>query len=352
MIVIGLFAIVAFGLGSRTGHGARAAFGFDYLGKSSIHLPDLTVPAGPAAIGLGALCVTFGVLRLARPALRTWAIAGFLACLVAAFLTWGTAGQSLAFTGLLNATLLAAVPLVLGSLCGLLCERSGIINVAIEGQFLVGACASAYVGSVSGSLWAGLIAGCLAGALLGALLAVFANRYLVALPVVGPVLFDQNLIFYLAVLLIAAVQIGLFHTRWGLRTRAVGEHPTAAETVGIRVLATRYRNVIMAGLISGLGGVWMTLGSGAPFGKDMAAGQGFIALAALIFGRWSPLGSLSAALLFGFAQGISISLQPLNTPVPTAFLSMTPYLATIFAVAGLVGHVRAPAAEGIPYVKA
>ncbi|MCW2941807.1 MAG: inner-rane translocator [Actinomycetia bacterium] len=399
MIVIGLFAIVAFGLGSRTGHGAKAAFGFDYLGKSSIHLPDLTVPAGPAAIGLGALCVTFGVLRLARPALQTWAIAGFLACLVAAFLTWGTAGQSLAFTGLLNATLLAAVPLVLGSLCGLLCERSGIINVAIEGQFLVGACASAYVGSVSGSLWAGLIAGCLAGALLGALLAVFANRYLVgqvvlgvvlnvfaagltgflyerllqadpnhrnkaltfadiripglaSLPVVGPVLFDQNIIFYLAVLLIAAVQIGLFHTRWGLRTRAVGEHPTAAETVGIRVLATRYRNVIMAGLISGLGGVWMTLGSGAPFGKDMAAGQGFIALAALIFGRWSPLGSLSAALLFGFAQGISISLQPLNTPVPTAFLSMTPYLATIFAVAGLVGHVRAPAAEGIPYVKA
>jgi simple sugar transport system permease protein len=151
--------------------------------------------------------------------------------------------------------------------------------------------------------------------------------------------------------LIVVLQVALFRTRWGLRTRAVGEHPTAADTVGIRVLATRYRNVIAAGLVAGLGGVWLTIGLNIPFNKGMSAGQGFIALAAVIFGRWSPVGALSAALLFGFAQGISTSLQPLNTPVPTDFLSMTPYLATIFAVAGLVGAVRAPAAEGQPYIK-
>jgi simple sugar transport system permease protein len=323
---------------------------------------------------------------------------GYLASFIAAFLVWATAKQTLNFASVLSATVLAAVPLVLGALCGVMCERSGVINVAIEGQLLFGACAAAFTASVTGSLWAGLVAGCLAGALLGALLAVFAGRYLVqqvvlgvvlnllaagvtgflyeellqphagdynkalafsdiripglaSLPVVGPVLFDQNVIFYITIVLIVVLQVALFHTRWGLRTRAVGEHPTAADTVGIRVRAMRYRNVIAAGLISGLGGVWLTIGLNIPFNKGMSAGQGFIALAAVIFGRWSPVGALSAAVLFGFAQGISTSLQPMSTPVPTDFLSMTPYLATIFAVAGLVGAVRAPAAEGQPYTK-
>jgi general nucleoside transport system permease protein len=273
-----------------------------------------------------------------------------------------------------------------------------VINVAIEGQFLVGACAAALAASTSGSLWVGLIAGCLAGALLGVVLAVFANRYrveqvvlgvvlnllaagltgflydrllqpnatdynkglkfsdiripvLADLPVIGHVLFEKNIVVYLTAVLIAVVQFALFRTRWGLRTRAVGEHPTAADTVGINVIRTRYRNVLLGGLLAGLGGVWLTIGSGISFNKGMSAGQGFIALAALIFGRWSPVGALSAALLFGFAQGLSTTIQPLQTPVPTEFLTMLPYLATIFAVAGLVGAVRAPAADGQPYVK-
>ncbi|HEX2314809.1 MAG TPA: ABC transporter permease [Thermomonospora sp.] len=401
MVLVGLYGLVAFGLGSRTDGGAEATFNLNLLGNEAIEVPDVTVPAGPTAIVLALVCVAVGVLRLARPPAgraRALSTAAYLVAFVAAFLVWATAGHSLNFTSVLNATVLAATPLILGALCGVLCERSGVINVAIEGQFLVGACAASFFASVSGSLWVGLVAGCLAGGLLGAMLAVFANRYLVQqvvlgvvlnlfaagltgflyerllqpnaadynqtmafsairipllseLPIVGPVLFSQNAVFYLTAVLIAIIQIGLFRTRWGLRTRAVGEHPTAADTVGIRVVAVRYRNVILGGLIAGLGGVWLTIGLNIAFNKNMAAGQGFIALAALIFGRWSPLGAVSAALLFGFAGGISVSLQPLETPVPTAFLSMTPYLATIFAVAGLVGHVRAPAADGIPYTK-
>lgn len=401
MVLIGLYGVVAFGLGARTDGGADATFVLNLQGAGGVDVPDLTLPAGVTATVLSLLCAALGVVRLAtrlsgrRPAVLT---AGWLVSFVAAFLVWATAGHSLNIASLLNATVLAATPLILGALCGVLCERSGVINVAIEGQFLVGACAASFFASVSDSVWVGLVGGTLAGGLLGAMLAVFANRYLVQqvvlgvvlnlfatgltgflyerllqpnadrfnktlafstveipvlsdLPVIGPVLFAQNAVFYLTAALIAVVQIALFRTRWGLRTRAVGEHPAAADTVGIRVNATRYRNVILGGLIAGLGGVWLTIGLNIAFNKNMAAGQGFIALAALIFGRWSPLGAMSAALLFGFAGGISVSLQPLETPVPTAFLSMTPYLATIFAVAGLVGHVRAPAADGIPYTK-
>lgn len=402
MVLIGLFGMWAFGMGSRTAHGAKTIFSFNWQGGGGVKLPNLTLPSATTAIVLALICVALGVVRLALPAqpraLRISTTTAFLVCYVMAFLVWATARQSLNLVPMLDATVLAAVPLVLGALGGVLCERSGVINVAIEGQFLVGACAAAFTASTTGSLWAGLVAGCLAGGLLGAVLAVFANRYRVEqvvlgvvlnllaagvtgflydrllqpnatdynkglkfadiripglsdLPVIGHVLFEKNVVVYLTAVLIAVVQFALFRTKWGLRTRAVGEHPTAADTVGIKVNATRFRNVVLGGLLAGLGGVWLTIGSGISFNKGMSAGQGFIALAALIFGRWSPVGALSAALLFGFAQGLSTTIQPLQTPVPTEFLTMLPYLATIFAVAGLVGAVRAPAADGQPYVK-
>jgi simple sugar transport system permease protein len=398
-VLAGLFSLWAFGLGGRTRHDAKAHFVLNLVGAPGVHVPNLGVPAGPTAIALSCVCVLAGVARMAMPLPRTWRNVGtatYLVCFVAAFLVWATAHNSLNVAGLLQATVVAAVPLILGALSGVLCERSGVINVAIEGQFLFGACASAYFASVLGNLWIGLLAGCLAGALLAGILALFANRYkanqvvigvvlilfaqgltgffyerllqpyantenkalqfgnikipgLVDIPVIGPVLFDDNVIVYMTIALIAGVHVALFHTRWGLRTRAVGEHPAAADTVGIRVLATRNRNVLIGGLISGLGGVWLTLGQDIPFTENMSSGKGFIALAALIFGRWRPTGALYAALLFGFAAGVSISVQPLNTPVPTDFFTMAPYLATIFAVAGLIGHVRAPAADGMPY---
>jgi len=152
--------------------------------------------------------------------------------------------------------------------------------------------------------------------------------------------------------LIVVIQIGLFSTRWGLRVRAVGEHPTAADTVGIRVLWIRYRNVVLGGLVAGIGGAYLTIGSVGFFNKDLSSGIGFIALAAMIFGRWRPLGAVAAALLFGISQSLAFVLSSLSVPIPSYFLLMTPYLATIVAVAGLVGKVRAPAADGKPYIKA
>jgi general nucleoside transport system permease protein len=170
------------------------------------------------------------------------------------------------------------------------------------------------------------------------------------IPVIGPLFFDTYSIVYITYVLIIAVDVWLFRTRWGLRTRAVGEHPKAADTVGIRVLAMRYRNVIIGGAIAGLGGSYFIFSVG-QFQKNITSGQGFIALAALIFGRWSPRGAVAAALLFGFASAMQVVLS-INAPsIPSAFVAMLPYVATIIAVAGLVGKVRAPAADGEPYVK-
>jgi len=148
------------------------------------------------------------------------------------------------------------------------------------------------------------------------------------------------------------IQIAMFHSRWGLRVRAVGEHPTAADTVGIPVLWTRYRNVILGGLVAGIGGAFLTVGSVGSFSIDMSSGFGYIALAALIFGRWTPLGSLAAALLFGFSLELALVLPSVNAALPAPIMNMAPYVATIIAVAGLVGKVRAPKADGQPYVKA
>jgi simple sugar transport system permease protein len=261
---------------------------------------------------------------------------------------------------------------------------------------LAGAWTAALFGSLMG-ITAGVLAGALAGALLGSMLAVFAIRYLVNqvvlgvvlnvfaagltgffydvfmqphtdtlnstplmephkipllgdIPVIGPLFFDTYSIVYLTYVLIVVVDVWLFRTRWGLRTRAVGEHPKAADTVGIRVLAMRYRNVIIGGAIAGIGGSYFIFQVG-QFQKNITSGQGFIALAALIFGRWSPRGAVAASLLFGFASAMQVVLS-INAPaIPSAFVAMVPYVATILAVAGLVGKVRAPAADGEPYVK-
>ncbi|HEU5428979.1 MAG TPA: ABC transporter permease [Actinocrinis sp.] len=403
--VVGAYALWAFGLGARTQHSAEAAVGMALNPNASGALGMQHFPAAPVAIVLSALCIVCGLTRAFLPlglAARRRLTVGYVVSFILAFLVWASAGTSalggVSLPGVLDNTLIVSVPLILGAMCGIICERSGVVNVAIEGQFLFGAFSSAMAATMSGSVWVGLVVGALAGALLGSLLAVLANRYhieqvvlgvvlnlfalglttflydkllspkaaefnqppvfqairipgLASIPVVGDVLFDQNILFYLTFVIIAVVQVALFRTRWGLRTRAVGEHPRAADTVGIKVLGTRYRNVIIAGLFSGLGGVWLTIGQVGSFTTNMSAGKGFIALAALIVGRWSPVGALGAALLFGFAGGLNNALAPLGTPIPGQFLSMAPYLATVFVVASLGGIVRAPAAENQPYVK-
>ncbi len=171
------------------------------------------------------------------------------------------------------------------------------------------------------------------------------------IPFIGPVLFNHNLFVYTMYVLVALLTFALFKTRWGLRSRAVGEHPKAADTLGINVFRFRYINVMLGGMIAGLGGAYFTIGSAGAFDENMTAGRGFIGLAAMIFGRWHPVGALSAGLVFGFADALQQKLGILQTPIPSEFLGMAPFIATILVVAGLVGKARPPAADGQPYIK-
>ena len=319
-----------------------------------------------------------------------------LIILAMAFLVWATAGKAISLPGMLQATVVRAVPIALAALGGILCERVAVINIAIEGMLLAGAFAGALFGSLMGG-WAGIICAMLTGGVFGLLLAVLVITYRVDqiiagvvinlfvlgltsyvssqvfaefrwlnkatpfrafkipvlgdIPLIGPVLFNQNLFVYGALIMVTLSTYYLFYTRMGLRARAVGEHPRAADTLGIDVIKTRYAHVIAAGMVAGFGGAWFTLGSVGRFDENMTFGRGFIGLAAMIFGRWHPLGALAAALVFGFADSLQQKLSILNTPIPSEFLSMAPYIATIVVVAGLVGRARPPAAIGKAYTK-
>jgi ABC-type uncharacterized transport system permease subunit len=395
-VLFGLIDIVGFGLYAKHGD-AQFAFSTEF---AKVTVPNLGLPAAATAYVCGAISIAAGLLRLfagVGAVLRRVSIGVVLFGFVLALLCWADAGQSspLSIVNLLQGTLEASIPLILGALAGCLCERSGVINIAIEGQLLFGAFAAAVAASFFGVLWIGLILGSAAGALLAALLAVFAIRYVVDqvvlgvvlnvfaagltgflydraltpyqntlnspatylpvkipllgdIPILGPVLFDSSIFLYITYVLLILVQVGLFSTRWGLRVRAVGEHPQAADTVGIRVLGTRYSSVLLGGLIAGIGGAYLTIGSAGNFSPGISSGMGYIALAALIFGRWTPLGALAAALLFGFTSELQAVLSTINVPIPSDILLMAPYVATIIAVAGLVGRVRAPAADGKP----
>jgi len=296
----------------------------------------------------------------------------------------------------LNFTLRAAVPLILGALCGILCERTGIVNIGIEGMMLAGAFA-AFVAKVATNAWplwmslyTGIAVALIIGALMGLLHATFSIRYkmdqiisgtfliilagglsayffnrdsvaegkfgdvaiplLSEIPVVGPILFNNPPITYAALILIVVVHVGLFHTRWGLRSRACGEHPRAADTVGINVNRRRYVNTMLGGMLAGLAGGFLVLEAVGQFQEGMTAGRGFISLAAMIFGNWMPFGAAGAALLFGYTQALQNELLLADvTTIPRQFVSMIPYVVTIIAVSGFVGRVRAPAAEGKVY---
>jgi general nucleoside transport system permease protein len=398
--LFGLIDIVGFGLYARHGD-AEFVFSTEF---AKVTIPNLGLPAAATAYVCGGIAVAAGLLRGLVPlgaVARRVCIGLVLFGFVLALLCWADVGQSnpLSVINLLQGTLASSIPLILGALAGCLCERSGVINIAIEGQLLFGAFAAAVAASFFGVLWLGLILGSAGGALLGALLAVFAIRYVVDqvvlgvvlnvfaagltgflydraltpyqntlnspatylpvkipllgdIPIIGPVLFDSTIFLYITYVLLIVVQVGLFSTRWGLRVRAVGEHPAAADTVGIRVLGTRYGSVLLGGLIAGIGGAYLTIGSAGNFSPNISSGMGYIALAALIFGRWTPLGALAAALLFGFTSELQSVLSTINVPIPSDILLMAPYVATIIAVAGLVGRVRAPAADGKPYITA
>ncbi|WP_378148645.1 ABC transporter permease [Cnuibacter sp. UC19_7] len=365
-----------------------------------IQLPQAVLPTRGTGLVLSIVLVALAVLSFYLVAsarkVRLWYSAIFAVLFLVAFLTWAAAGQTLPVPGLLIGTVGLSVPLVFGALGGVISERVGVVNVAIEGQLLAGAFVSAVIASVVGNPYVGLIGAIIAGMLVSFVLAAFSIKYWVdqvivgvvlnvlvtgltsflystvltedapllnspprfdvieipllsQIPIIGPTLFRQTIIVYLVYIAVAAVYIGLFHTKWGLRLRAVGEHPQAADTVGIKVNVTRFWNVALAGAIAGLGGAYFTLGSVGSFQKEMTAGMGYIALAAVIFGRWDPIRATLAALLFGFATNLQYVLGVIGSPVPSEFMLMLPYVVTIVAVAGLVGRVRGPAASGIPY---
>lgn len=293
-------------------------------------------------------------------------------------------------TAVLASTLRQSTPLVLGALCGVLGERSGVVNIGIEGQMLLAAFIGFLVNAYTGNLFLAVMAGVLTGAVLGAFLAFMSVTIkmdqiiggtvinilalgltsffyqaglttegklqpialgpLAEIPLIGPIFFNNPPITYATIILVMIVHYVLFFTKWGLQTRAVGEHPKAADTVGINVFINRYVNVIAGGAIAGLAGAYLTLEAVGSFERAMTNGRGFVALAVMIFGKWTPLGSWGAALLFGFATALQTQLQFAGQlTIPHQFIGMLPYLLTIVVLAGLVGRSHAPAADGVPY---
>jgi general nucleoside transport system permease protein len=392
-LVLAAVILLVFG---QTEPGAQTTFGLN-VGKQTV--PDLVIPSAATAYFLAALAAMAGVIQLTRGFGTRWAIV--LAIVISGFafgfLTWAGSGGSMSLAGILQTSLQRSVPITFGAMSGILCERAGVVNIAIEGMLLSAAFTSAVVASATANPWIGIVAGIVTGGLMAALLAVLAIRYLVDqiiagvvinilvvgitsflsnrvlaklpelnnperfgpipipllsdLPVVGGILFRQNLFIYACIVGIFVLHYMLFATRWGLRVRAVGEHPKAADTVGISVFYVRYRNVILGGMLAGFGGAYFTLGSTGSFQQEMTAGRGFIGLAAMIFGGWAPYGAFLAGIVFGFAEAVQSRLSILNIGLPSQFLQMVPYLVTIIVVAGLVGRVRAPAADGRPYKK-
>ena len=377
--------------------GAQTTFGMNVGGGAQV--PDLVVPSAGTAYVLAAFAAMAGAIQLTRGFGARWAIVMALVItgFAFAFLTWAGSGGGMSLAGILQSTLQRSVPITFGAMSGILCERAGVVNIAIEGMLLSGAFASAVVASATGNHWIGIVAAVITGGLLAGLLAVLAIRYLVDqiiagvvinifavgitsflatrvltplpqlndperfgpiaipflsdLPTIGGILFRQNVFIYACVAAIFILHFMLFSTRWGLRVRAVGEHPLAADTVGINVFFVRYRNVIIGGMLAGLGGAYFTLGSTGSFQQEMTAGRGFIGLAAMIFGGWAPFGAFLAGIVFGFADALQSRLSILNIAVPSQFMQMVPYLVTIIVVSGVVGRVRAPAADGRPYKK-
>jgi simple sugar transport system permease protein len=401
-IALGVFALISVVLLALLAPAGTSTFSLSASGSGAVQLPQIPLPVRATGVVVSVLAVLMaiggGLLVRAGRRVPVWYTVVFAVILVIGFLAWATAGHTLPVTGLLESALALSAPLIFGALGGVVSERVGVVNIAIEGQLLAGACVSAVVASITQNLVLGLIGALVAGVLVSFVLAAFSIKYVVnqvivgvvlnvlvlglttffyetvlvnasdtlnspprfgnlpipglsLIPVVGPVLFDQSVITYLMYVAVVAVFVGLYRTRWGLRVRAVGEHPQAADTVGIDVARTRFWNVALAGAIVGIGGAYFTLGSVGAFSQNMTSGAGYIALAAVIFGGWDPWRASLAGLLFGFASSLQNTLGILGSPVPSDVLLTLPYVVTIFAVAGLVGRVRGPAAAGRPYIK-
>jgi ABC-type uncharacterized transport system permease subunit len=404
-IIIGLGLFIALALGAGCSGHAHSILTFTPVNISSNapwSIGALTVLTRYWVIALGLVAMALGAeVVIRRPARGVMVRFGVTAVIfLFALLLWAsrTPGPSqvpsINLTSVLIGSTGTAMVLIYGALSGVMCERSGVVNIAIEGQFIGGAFFGSIVASTTNNFILATVAGAVVGAMLGGVLAFLSLRYLsdqiivgvvlvtmmsslssylnlqvltpypnlntgnlagniaipllCKIPIIGPVLFNETGYFYLMIILVGAISFGLFKTRWGLRVRAVGEHPKAAESVGISVVRTRYINVILGGAIAGIGGVAFMAIQGS-FAVGYTSGLGYVALAALIFGQWRPSGAVTAAVLFGTSVYLAYNLQTYNIPISTEILEMFPYLITIAVVAGLIGRVRPPAADGKPY---
>ena len=383
--------------------GKPEAVAFELTGvREAVQLPNIDVPSNVLGIASGILLlaiagfVAWQVAKNIRSSI--WFSIVFGAIALVALLGWLAGGQVVPVAFILGSALVLAVPIMLGAMAGVMSERVGVVNIAIEGQLLTGAFMASVVSTLTGNQILGIISAMITAALFSAVLAVFAIRFLAQqiivgvvlnvlaigitnflyqqwvtedesatnspgtlpiihipvlgdIPIIGPVLFQNRIIVWLAIAIVIVLWFVLFKTKLGLRARAVGENPLAADTVGINVGRTRFWWVTLGGLLAGLGGAALTIGSSGSFGREMSGGLGFIALAVVILGRWHPGYATAAALLFGFSIILRVWANQVSPGIPTNFITMVPYIVTIIAVVGFVGRSRPPAADGIPYVK-
>ncbi|MCK6629479.1 MAG: ABC transporter permease [Anaerolineae bacterium] len=435
-LLVALAIVVAFAFNSTAD--MTTSFGLNPGAKTNApRLEEWVLPTQQVLWALAVVVAFAGGWQLARGFKRVNLVLLIVALIfVFAFLTWAARGESMNLLGMISASLLRAAPIAFGALSGILCERAGVVNIAIEGMMLSGAMTAVVVSSIfrnydavnkatgdplfpswlvsiGQSLEAAnlsdaapwhLLLGLLAAMMIGGLLAAFhawlsiqfkvdqiisgtvinifsagmtsflSQRFLQpiqdinsggtfkilpipgvsSIPIIGPLLFENSLIIYILFVLVIAIHVMLFYTRWGLRTIAVGEHPKAADTLGVNVFKMRYINVIMGGMVAGIGGAYFTIGSVGRFDELLTAGKGFIGLAAMIFGKWTPFGAFGASLIFGFADALQVKLQGLGiqqVPISSEFLLMAPYIVTMVVLAGVIGQSIPPAADGQPYEK-
>lgn len=398
LILLGLIIFLLFVRGTEPGQ--LATFGMNMGGKSqALRIPDLILPVQPTLYILILVVVFTGAWQAARGVRSNSTIVGVVAfTFVMAFLIWATRDKSFNMVGMLSSSLVRATPIALAALCGVISERAAVTNIGIEGTMLLSAQTGVITATLTHNLYVGLLVAILTGGLVAAIHALLSIRFKVnqivsgtavnilgigatsfvssrflerstdtlnnsgtlriiqvpllsKIPIIGPIFFENGLIVYLMLLIVVVMHIVLFYTPWGLRTRAVGEHPKAADTLGVNVYLMRYVNVIVGGMIAGLGGAYFTLGSVGRFDEVMTAGKGFIGLAAMIFGNWNPIGAFTSSLIFGFADSLQIKMQILSVSIPSSFLAMAPYIVTMIVLTGVVGRATPPAADGEPYEK-
>lgn len=398
MSTVGLIVLSFFGFLGRDG---MVAFEISRR-TDAIQLPSLDVDSSLLGVisGLVMLAISGFALWRSMQNKRTplWVVTVYGALGIISLLGWLAADAAVPVAFIAGTALVLAVPIILGAMGGVMSERVGITNIAIEGQLLSGAFMAAVVSSITDSFTIGIIAAMVTAALMSMVLAAFSIVFLAQqiivgvvlnvlvigitnflyqqwltedgqnvnfpgtldiikipvlsdIPLLGPVFFENRITVFLAMIIVPVLWFILFKTRLGLRARAVGEHPLAADTVGINVGRTRFWWVTIGGAIAGLGGAALTIGNAGAFGREMSGGFGFIALAVVILGRWHPISAALAALLFGFSIILRVWANQVSPGIPTDFITMVPYIVTIIAVVGFVGKSIPPKALAVPYTK-